>query len=197
VKLDTVSKTSRHHKRGGKTKNKIKVKDKSQPLNIDFLNIRGITSKMVDLNRHLKSEKVSIFGCAETFSTSDENPYILDNDYQWVGKCRKGNKTKGGIGLCVSRQLTILDDNLTDSKTDSFERLWTLIRMKDMKTAVGIAYFLNDGIDKENTEALFYELLENINNFNNFGYNIILMEDFNGRNMSPYWQNHIKESLII
>jgi hypothetical protein len=22
----------------------------------------------------------------------------LDNDYQWVGKCRKGNKTKGGIG---------------------------------------------------------------------------------------------------
>ena len=78
---------------------------------------------MFDLNRHLKSEKVSIFGCAETFSTSDEKPYNLDNDYQWVGKCRKGNKSKGGIGLCVSRELTILDDNLTDSKTDSFERL--------------------------------------------------------------------------
>jgi hypothetical protein len=67
---------------------KIKLKlDKSQPIKIIFLNIRGITNKMFDLNRHLKSEKVSIFGCAETFSTSDEKPYNLDNDYQWVGKC--------------------------------------------------------------------------------------------------------------
>jgi hypothetical protein len=41
---------------------------------------------MFDLNRHLKSEHVFIFGCAETFSTSDEKPYNLDNDYQWVGK---------------------------------------------------------------------------------------------------------------
>ena len=55
--------------------------------------------------------------------------------------------------MCVSRELTILDDNLTDSKTDSFERLWSLIRIKDMKTAVGVAYFPNDGIDKEKTDA--------------------------------------------
>jgi exonuclease III len=50
-----------------------------------------------------------------------------------------------------------------------------------MKTGVGVAYFPNDGIDKEKTDALFYELLENITNFNNLGYNIILMGDFNGR----------------
>jgi hypothetical protein len=31
-----------------------------------------------------------------------------------------------------------------------------------MKTAVGVVYFPNDGIDKEKTDALFYELLENI-----------------------------------
>jgi hypothetical protein len=77
---------------------------------------------MFDLNRHLKSEKVSIFGCAEAFSTSGEKPYNLDNDYQWVGKCRKGNKSKGGIGSCVSRELTILDDNLTDSNLKDFGR---------------------------------------------------------------------------
>ena len=35
-----------------------------------------------------------------------------------------------------------------------------------MKTAVGVVYFPNDGIDKEKTDALFYELLENITNFN-------------------------------
>ena len=122
MKLDTVSKTSRYHKRGGKSKNKIKVKDKSQPLKIDFLNIRGITSKRFDLNRHLKSEKVSIFGCAETFSTTDEKPYNLDNDSQWVDKYRKGNKSKGGICLYVSRELTILDDNLTDSNLKDFGR---------------------------------------------------------------------------
>jgi exonuclease III len=50
-----------------------------------------------------------------------------------------------------------------------------------MKTAVGVACFPNDGIDKKKTDALFYELLENITNFNNLGYNIILMGDFNGR----------------
>jgi hypothetical protein len=55
--------------------------------------------------------------------------------------------------LCVSHEVTILDDNLADSKTDSFERLWSLIRIKDMKTAVGVAYFPNDGIDKEKTDA--------------------------------------------
>jgi hypothetical protein len=38
---------------------------------------------MFDLNRHLKSKKVSIFGCAETFSNSDEKPYNLDNDYTY------------------------------------------------------------------------------------------------------------------
>ena len=34
---------------------------------------------------------------------------------------------------------------------------------------------------KKKTDALFYELLENITDFNNLGYNIILMGDFNGR----------------
>jgi hypothetical protein len=43
----------------------------------------------------------------------------------------------------------------------------------EQQPSVGIAYFLNDGIDKEKTEALFYELLENITNFNNLGYNKI------------------------
>jgi hypothetical protein len=56
---------------------------------------------------YCQSGKVSIFGCAETFSTSDEKPYNLDNDYQWVGKCRKGNKKIIFMGWDLSLTLIL------------------------------------------------------------------------------------------
>jgi hypothetical protein len=58
-----------------------------------------------------------------------------------------------------------------------------------MKTAVGVVYFPNDGIVKGKTDALFYELLENITNFNNLGYNIILMGDFKLYGFSSEFEN--------
>ena len=150
-------------------------------MKLNFLNIRGLSSKINELNRHLTSQNVSVFGIAESFLKSDERPFDLDNKYQWIGKCRKGSKSKGGIGLCVSEDVVILDENLVNSKSDSFERLWSLVRINNNKIAVGVVYFPNDGVEKDKTDALFYELLENITQFNNMGYNIVLMGDFNGR----------------
>ena len=49
--------------------------------------------------KHLQDEKVSVFGCAETFLKSDAHPAKLDANYTWVGKCRKGYD-KGGLGIC-------------------------------------------------------------------------------------------------
>jgi hypothetical protein len=37
--------------------------------------------------------------------------------------------------------------------------------------AIGVAYFPNDGIQKEKTDALYYELLENVSYFNSLGFN--------------------------
>ena len=172
---------TRKHKRGGKNKFKKRNSSKTSSLQVNFLNIRGLSGKVHELNQHLTNEKISVFGLAETFLKDDNRPPNLDKDYSWIGKSRKGAKSKGGLGLCISHDVTILDENLLGSKTDSFERLWSLVRLNNSKTAIGVSYFPNDGLKKEKTDSLFYELLENVTNFNNMGYDIILMGDFNGR----------------
>ena len=60
----------------------------------------------------------------------------------------------------------------------SFERLWILCRINGIKTAVGVVYFPNDGVDKNKTDLLFYELLENCSVFQ---YETCLTGDFNGK----------------
>ena len=107
------------------------------------------SSKVHDLNQYLISENISIFGVAESFLYNDNLPSNLDKDYLWIGKCRKGEKTRGGIGLCVSRDISVLNDNLHGSKDDSFERLWSLVRINNTKTEIGVAYFPNDGVENE------------------------------------------------
>jgi hypothetical protein len=39
----------------------------------------------------------------------------------------------------------ILDDNLNNSQNDEYERLWVLVRLNNIKVALGVAYFPNDG----------------------------------------------------
>ena len=89
-------------------------------------------------------------------------PSNLDKDYLWIGKCRKGKKTRGAIGLCVSCEISVLDDNLHGSKDDSFERLWSLVRINNTKTAIGVTNSPNVGVEKGKTDALYYELFENV-----------------------------------
>jgi hypothetical protein len=65
-------------------------------------------------------------------------------------------KIKGESGSVLT--ITVLNVNLVGSKDDGFERLWVLTRINGVKTAVGVAYFPNDGIDKPLMDKLFYEL---------------------------------------
>ena len=53
-----------------------------------------------------------------------------------------------------------------------------LCRINGIKTAVGVVYFPNDGVDKNKTDLLFYELLENCSVFQ---YETCLTGDFNGK----------------
>ena len=78
-----------------------------------------------------------------------------------LGNVEKEKKTRGGIGLCVSREISVPGDNLHGSRGDSFKRLLSLVRIKNTKTAIGVAYIPNDGVEKEITDALYYELFEN------------------------------------
>jgi hypothetical protein len=74
----------------------------------------------------------------------------------------------------VNSDIKILDDNLISSQCDTFERLWILCRINGIKTAVGVVYFPNDGVDKNKTDLLFYELLENCSVFQSHGYETCL-----------------------
>jgi len=88
-------------------------------------------------------------------------PSVFSNVYfVWIGKCRKGAKSKGGVGMCTYRDIVVLDEHLKDTHSDSFKRLLILSRINFVKVAVGVAYVPSDGIDKERTDALFYQLLE-------------------------------------
>ena len=151
---------------------------------IDLLNIRGIKGKIHEVNKHLDQDSPDLLCLVETFLKTNCKPRDLHNNYVWVGKCRTGSKDKGGIGICVNSRLKILDENLIDSRDDGFERLWILCRMNNVKTAVGVVYFPNDGVDKPTTDKLFYELLENCSVFRRLGYEICLTGDFNGKCLS-------------
>jgi hypothetical protein len=73
---------------------------------IDFQNMRGITSKIIEFNQHLQQNKTDIFGVVESFLSSDDKPPRLDKSYRWVGKCRKNGLKKGGVGLFI-RSITL------------------------------------------------------------------------------------------
>ncbi len=178
----------RKHKRGGKTK-----KSKSNTLTIDFLNVRGISSKIHEFNKHILDENVDIFGCVETFLSSNNKPSKLDKNFKWVGKSRSKPASKGGIGLCIKSEIPLIDENLLKSMDDKFERLWVSTRLNDVKTAIGVAYFPNDGVSKDLTDSLMYELLCNCTDLKSLGYEVILMGDFNGKCLRqfPYTNKNI------
>ncbi len=170
--------TKRRHHRAGKGKNK---RLKTSTTKIEFLNVRGIRSKIHVLNKHLEDTSPDILCFAETFLKSDDKPRDLHCNYQWIGKCRKSTEDKGGIGMCLKDDITIIDENLNGSMDDNYERMWILARVNGSKTAIGIAYFPNDGINKALTDNLMHELLENCSKFSSLGYEICLSGDFNGR----------------
>ena len=51
---------------------------------------------------------------------------------------------KGGVGFGLKSDIMILDDNLSNSQNDEFERLWVLVRLNNIKVALCVAYFPND-----------------------------------------------------
>jgi hypothetical protein len=55
------------------------------------------------------------------------------------------------------------------------ERLWVLMRLNNVKTAVCVSYFPNDGVNKTQTDALMFELLNKTTDLQALGYEVTIM----------------------
>ena len=82
--------------------------------------------------------------------------------------------------MYMKSNITVLDDNLLNSKDDTLERLWVLMRLNNVNTAVCVAYFPNDGVNKIQTVALIFELLKNTTDLQVLGYEVAITGNFNG-----------------
>ena len=73
-------------------------------LYIDLSNIRGMKSKIHEVNKHLDKNPPDALYLAELFLKTNNKPRGLHIaiDYKWVGKQRNGPKVKGGIGIFLS-----------------------------------------------------------------------------------------------
>ena len=76
----------------------------------------------------LSQKSLDIVAIAES-ARDDDHPVIeLHPDYKWIGKNRHSGKG-GGIGfMCNSNKISIIDENLLNSMTDTFERLWISVK---------------------------------------------------------------------
>ena len=135
------------------------------------------------MQKCLEEKQLHIVGLAETRRNVDHPVTLLHPHYNWIGKDRN-NRSGGGIGIMYNtKSVTILDDNLLNSKTDDFERLWVSVKVEKMSMAVGVTYFPVDNVTstKDNATYLQNELLENIGLLQHKFSNVLLLGDFNGK----------------
>ena len=73
---------------------------------------------------------------------NEDHPVIeLHDDYYWIGKDRI-IKDDGGIGLLYhNKKISIVNDNLLNSKNDDFERMWVTFKEGKHERVLGIVYF--------------------------------------------------------
>jgi hypothetical protein len=79
-------------------------------------------SKIHDINRHFVNNDGDILGLVETFLKSNDRPVKFYKKIVVGCKYRKTNSCNGGIGMCMESNITVLDDNLLNSKDDTLER---------------------------------------------------------------------------
>ncbi|XP_072025055.1 uncharacterized protein [Amphiura filiformis] len=130
----------------------------------------------------MNDEDFHVFGIAETFLKIDDSVRV--NGLQWCGKNRT-SKGGGGIGFLINKNITILDDDVFDSKSDEYERLWVKLCLNSGKSMyIAVAYFPVEGTDVEITEALYNQLLSEVIRIRENDLNdpdILIMGDMNGR----------------
>ena len=155
----------------------------SKCINFAFNNVRGCKSKKYEIEKLCYEHNLNIFGLAETFFEDDR--VISMKGYKWIGKnLVKGSKDGGGgVGFLVREDVTIIDDNYGNSKSDDFERLWIKVSFNDKYFYCAVSYFPVEGTNINLTEELHNQILPEVIQINDVEEeaNIIILGDFNGK----------------
>jgi hypothetical protein len=131
----------------------------------------------------MHEQPLDIIALVETKRSADHPVLEIHNDYQWIGKNRQ-SRNGGGIGfLYNTKTVSVIEDNLLNSKYDSLERLWISVKVGKSTMAIGVTYFPVDNLSKfyDESKHLQNELLQNIAELQTCHDNVLLMGDFNGK----------------
>ena len=87
------------------------------------------------------------------------------------------------VGMLVSDKIVVVDDNICNSASDNYERLWIRVKISDIFINVCVTYFPVEGTDQDLTNDLYNKLLSEVIQLENECNNpqILIMGDFNGR----------------
>lgn len=180
--IKPASKTcdKRRHRRGKKGNKQI---NKNCTVKIAFNNVNRLRPKLYELSKLLNDQEIHVFGVAESFLKDDEIVNI--HGYRWIGKNRC-NKGGGGIGCFVSNNVTVLDDNVFESISDEYERMWIKLCFDEGRPMyVAITYFPVEGTDVDVTDELYNQLLSEVIQLEHFHTDsdpdIVIMGDMNAR----------------
>ena len=146
-------------------------------LNIIHLNIRGLKSKINDLNEllvKLKNPEIMILN--ETWLKESDNKRIILPNYKYEGIPRN-NKKGGGVGFLITTDILyrIRNDLIPDDKTMSCEQCYIEIKNNTEKVIIGTMYRppstnISEFINTFNTQ---------IDKINKKGYECIIGLDHN------------------
>ena len=179
---DQKSPASGNKKRVRRGRFKKRMSNSNVNINIAFNNVNRVTKpRLYDIRRFVKSHNIDIFGIAETWLSHEERIHV--NGFNWVGKNRSGKKG-GGTGFLISDKVTIIDDDLCNSKLDDFERLWLKVKIENDIVHICVAYFPVEGVNPDLTDELYNQLLSEviqIEHDTSGDPHIMIMGDFNGR----------------
>ena len=158
--------------------------DEGVKLSIGYNNAQGFgLVKQELMKKLLDEEKMDIVALTETKRNDDHPVSNLHHNYNWIGKNRS-NGRGGGIGFIYnSKSISVIDDNLLNSKADNRERMWISIKCDQAVIAIGVVYCPVDNVSStyEEAEQLHNELLQNIGELESQFARILLLGDFNGK----------------
>lgn len=139
-----------------------------------FINVQGLQNKVHEIEELLRTQRLAVLGLAETWLLPGEELRV--EGFRWVGLARAGQVGRGGVGVFIEKDWTVVDETSFSSK--GVESLWVTVSGKSMANIlIGVVYFTPHGgrdvLDKGTKIVDF--ILEK----QRAGAEVVVMGDFN------------------
>ena len=181
VDIKLIHGRKKRHRRGKKRRKNNNFRSQCNTIKIAFNNVNRLRPKIHEVDKLLKDEQFDIFGIAESFL--NKNDVVNLHGYKWLGKNRI-TKGGGGIGFFISDSVCIVEEDMFNSSSDVYERLWVKVCFgKDKPMYIAVTYFPVEGTDPNTTDELYGQLLSEVLRIEDQEDNpcILIMGDMNGR----------------